>query len=124
MMRETAYAKVNLALHVRGRDPDGYHRLETIFAFAEDGDLLEVSEPRAAGAIELELGGPFGALLEGQADNLVLKAATHCARPLAQLKARAFRLDKRLPVASGIGGGSADAAAGTSAARPLVVASR
>jgi 4-diphosphocytidyl-2-C-methyl-D-erythritol kinase len=111
MMRETAYAKVNLALHVRGRDPDGYHRLETIFAFAEDGDLLEVSEPLAAGAIELELGGPFGALLEGQADNLVLKAA-HALRAAAGVTQGAqLHLNKRLPVAAGIGGGSADAAA-------------
>ena len=49
-MREIGFAKVNLALHVREREPDGYHRLETIFAFCQDGDLLGVGEPREAGA--------------------------------------------------------------------------
>ena len=51
-MRETAYAKINLALHVRAREPDGFHRIETIFAFCEDGDRLEVGEgegPRRRG---------------------------------------------------------------------------
>jgi 4-diphosphocytidyl-2-C-methyl-D-erythritol kinase len=110
-MRETAYAKVNLALHVRGREPDGYHRLETVFAFAEAGDLLEVAEPHVAGAIELEIGGPFGALLAADADNLVRKAA-HALRSACSVTSGArIRLDKRLPVAAGIGGGSADAAA-------------
>jgi len=110
-MHETAYAKVNLALHVRGREPDGYHRLETVFAFAEDGDLIEVDEPRVPGAIELELHGPFAPLLAGEPDNLVLRAA-HALRAAYGVAAGArLVLDKRLPVAAGIGGGSADAAA-------------
>jgi 4-diphosphocytidyl-2-C-methyl-D-erythritol kinase len=110
-MREIAYAKVNLALHVRARQPDGYHRLETVFAFAEDGDLLEVAEPAVPGAVELALTGPFGGLLEGQADNLVLQAA-HALRSAYGVEQGArISLDKRLPVAAGIGGGSADAAA-------------
>jgi 4-diphosphocytidyl-2-C-methyl-D-erythritol kinase len=110
-MRETAYAKVNLALHVRAREPDGYHRLETVFAFAEDGDLLEVAEPSAPGAIELELSGPFGHLLEGEADNLVIRAAAALRASYRVKQGARLGLEKRLPVAAGIGGGSADAAA-------------
>ena len=101
-MQETAYAKVNLALHVRAREPDGYHRIETLFAFCEDGDVLTAAE---ADALSLEITGPFAAALEGEADNLVLKAARALGRNVA------LTLDKRLPVAAGIGGGSADAAA-------------
>jgi 4-diphosphocytidyl-2-C-methyl-D-erythritol kinase len=110
-MRETAYAKVNLALHVRAREADGYHRLETVFAFAEDGDLLDVAEPRVTGAVELELGGPFGPLLAGEPDNLVLRAAASLQAIYGVSRGALLRLDKRLPVAAGIGGGSADAAA-------------
>jgi 4-diphosphocytidyl-2-C-methyl-D-erythritol kinase len=106
-MRETAYAKLNLALHVRGRDVDGYHRLETAFAFAEDGDILSVA---AGDGISLRVAGPFAHALEGD-DNIVL-AAAHALRDRARVAAgAALTLDKRLPVASGIGGGSADAAA-------------
>ena len=101
-MRETAYAKVNLALHVRAREPDGYHRIETIFAFCEDGDLLTARE---SDRLSLEVAGPFAADLAEEPDNLVLKAAR-------AVGARAtLALDKRLPVAAGLGGGSADAAA-------------
>jgi 4-diphosphocytidyl-2-C-methyl-D-erythritol kinase len=99
-MPETAYAKINLALHVRARETDGYHRIETLFAFCEDGDLLIAAE---ADALSLDVTGPFAAALSG--DNLVLKAA----RALGV--AAALTLDKRLPVAAGLGGGSADAAA-------------
>jgi len=106
-MHETAYAKLNLALHVRGREPDGYHRIETAFAFAEDGDGLDVAEGEG---ISLRVGGPFAGDLAG-ADNIVL-AAAHALRDRCGAAAgAALRLDKRLPVASGIGGGSADAAA-------------
>lgn len=99
-MREIAFAKLNLALHVRSREADGYHRIETIFAFCEDGDIV-AAEP--AEALTLTVTGPFAEAL-GE-DNLVLKAA-HALGVQA-----AFRLDKRLPVAAGLGGGSADAAA-------------
>ena len=102
-MRETAYAKLNLALHVRGRDANGYHRIETLFAFCEDGDVLTAAP---SNALSLRVTGPFAAALEVEADNLVLKAA----RALGG-NGLALVLDKRLPVASGIGGGSADAAA-------------
>ncbi len=107
-MREPAYAKINLALHVRGREPDGYHRIETIFAFAEDGDVLEVGESER---LELAVSGPFGQALGSGEDNLVLKAARALAQA-AGIEARArLHLHKNLPIASGIGGGSADAAA-------------
>jgi len=101
-MRETAYAKINLALHVREREADGYHRIETLFAFCEDGDVLTATE---ADALSLEVTGPFAAALQREADNLILRAA----RALGLTAA--FTLDKRLPVAAGLGGGSADAAA-------------
>lgn len=102
MIREVAYAKLNLALHVRQRLSDGYHRIETIFAFCEDGDVLTASP---ADALSLEVTGPFAEALAGEADNLALKAA----RALGVTAA--LSLDKRLPVAAGLGGGSADAAA-------------
>lgn len=107
-MEETAYAKVNLALHVRAREPDGYHRLETLFTFCEDGDRLSVGEGEALG---LSIAGPFAAALEGEGDNLVLRAAQALRQRFGIQRGAALTLDKRLPVASGIGGGSADAAA-------------
>lgn len=107
-MHETAYAKINLALHVRAREPDGYHRIETIFAFAEDGDELSVVP---ADGLSLAVTGPFGEALAGEGDNLVLRAARALAEHCGVSKGAALTLDKRLPVASGIGGGSADAAA-------------
>lgn len=103
-MHETAYAKLNLALHVRGREPDGYHRIDTLFAFAEDGDRLSVTEGEG---LSLRVTGPFAAQLGQGEDNLVLRAA----RLLGEGRGAALSLDKRLPVAAGIGGGSADAAA-------------
>lgn len=106
---ETAYAKINLALHVRRRRPDGYHDIETIFAFAEHGDHIE-AVPGEAG---LTLGGPFATALaaEDPDDNLVLRAARGLQTVIGAAPPPALRLDKRLPVAAGIGGGSADAAA-------------
>jgi len=104
---ETAYAKINLALHVRKRLPDGYHELETIFAFLDQGDLISVQPGEG---VTLEIGGPFAQGLS-KTDNLVVQAATRLAE-LSDVKHGAhLHLDKRLPVASGIGGGSADAAA-------------
>lgn len=107
-MHETAYAKINLALHVRGREPDGYHRIETVFAFCEDGDLLGVAPSRR---IELEVAGAFADALAPGGHNLVLEAAQALAKRHDVRSGAALRLDKRLPVAAGIGGGSADAAA-------------
>jgi 4-diphosphocytidyl-2-C-methyl-D-erythritol kinase len=102
-VRETAFAKINLALHVRRRREDGYHEIETIFAFAADGDELSWLPGGPPG---LTLSGPFAAGLSAGGDNLVLRAAAAIGRPDASL-----HLDKRLPIAAGIGGGSADAAA-------------
>lgn len=103
IVRETAYAKINLALHVRRRRVDGYHEIETIFAFAADGDGLALDPDGAAG---LTIEGPFGDGLSAGGDNLVLRAAAALGRGDA-----ALILDKKLPIAAGIGGGSADAAA-------------
>lgn len=105
-----APAKVNLALHVGPARPDGLHPLESLVAFADVGDLLY---GEAAGELTLSFAGPFGASLAADpAENLVLRAAKTlrdwAGRP--HLGARLL-LDKRLPLASGIGGGSADAAA-------------
>jgi 4-diphosphocytidyl-2-C-methyl-D-erythritol kinase len=105
---ETAYAKINLALHVRRRRPDGYHELETLFAFCTDGDGL-TAEP--SGTLSLAIEGPFGEGLSAGSDNLVLRAAEALRMAAGVTAGAAIRLDKRLPVASGIGGGSADAAA-------------
>ncbi len=99
---EFAPAKVNLCLHVTGQRADGYHLLDSLVAFAGIGDRLVA---RPASAASLTLAGPFGADLPGGPDNLVLRAAAGFGA------AAAFTLDKHLPPASGIGGGSADAAA-------------
>lgn len=109
-MTETAHAKINLALHVRARRDDGYHALESIFAFAEDGDELS-AEQRDDGAITLLIDGPFAAGLDAGGDNLVMRAARALDAHLGGGHGAALRLTKNLPVASGIGGGSADAAA-------------
>jgi 4-diphosphocytidyl-2-C-methyl-D-erythritol kinase len=105
---EIGYAKINLALHVRGRRADGYHDLETLFAFVDAGDGLR-AEP--ADAFSLTVIGPFADDLADEPDNLVLRAARLLAARNGIATALAFTLDKHLPVASGIGGGSADAAA-------------
>ncbi len=107
-LTDTAYAKINLALHVRKRRDDGYHELETLFAFAEAGDVLAVE---AADDFSLTITGPFSQELSAGPDNLVLKAAKALAQAAGLQTGAAFHLDKRLPIASGIGGGSADAAA-------------
>jgi len=104
---ETAYAKVNLALHVREKLPDGYHRIETIFAFCEDGDMVSAED---APTPSFEIAGEF-ALNLPESGNLVLRAADALREASGMDRAAAIRLTKRLPVASGIGGGSADAAA-------------
>jgi 4-diphosphocytidyl-2-C-methyl-D-erythritol kinase len=106
--REIAAAKLNLALHVRGKLPDGRHAIETIFAFCTDGDRLS-AEP--ADEFALSLTGPFAAELSDGDDNLVLRAARGLAEAAGVRGGAGITLDKRLPVASGIGGGSADAAA-------------
>lgn len=99
-----APAKINLTLHVTGQRDDGYHLLDSLVLFTQMGDVISVAP---AHDLSLTLDGPFGAQLSAQGDNLVLRAA----RSFATDKGAAITLTKNLPVASGIGGGSADAAA-------------
>lgn len=105
---ESAPAKINLTLRVIGRRADGYHEIESLVAFADLSDTLTL-EPAPETA--LAVAGPFAAASGNPADNLVLKAATALRERVADLKCGRFTLDKRLPVAAGVGGGSADAAA-------------
>jgi len=100
-----APAKLNLALHVVGRRDDGYHLLDSLVAFASVGDMLEM---RAAADLRLTVSGPEAAGVPTDGRNLILKAVA-AFRPEAPPVS--IRLDKRLPAAAGIGGGSADAAA-------------
>jgi 4-diphosphocytidyl-2-C-methyl-D-erythritol kinase len=102
---EAAPAKVNLALHVTGRRPDGYHLLDSLVVFAGNvADRVTVAE---ASELSLRVTGPFAASVPSDGDNLVLRAA----RAFGARRGAAITLEKNLPVASGIGGGSADAAA-------------
>ncbi len=103
-----APAKVNLTLHVLGRREDGFHELDSLVAFAGVCDGLEFTpgEPLA-----LEVAGPTAAESGPEPDNLVYRAARALQAAVPELKVGAFRLIKRLPVAAGLGGGSADAAA-------------
>ena len=103
-----APAKINLTLRVIGRRADGYHELESLVAFAAIDDTLAFT-PGAA--TTLEVTGPFAGVCGATVDNLVLKAAAALAARVPGLAGGVFRLDKRLPVAAGIGGGSSDAAA-------------
>ncbi|MBU1755442.1 MAG: 4-(cytidine 5'-diphospho)-2-C-methyl-D-erythritol kinase [Alphaproteobacteria bacterium] len=103
-MRETAYAKINLALHIRRRRDDGYHELETLFAFVDAGDVLTA---RAAEADMLEQHGEFAGELGTPFGNLVSQALG----TLPRSGGLAIQLEKNLPVAAGLGGGSADAGA-------------
>ncbi|MCL6682520.1 4-(cytidine 5'-diphospho)-2-C-methyl-D-erythritol kinase [Sphingomonas sp. SE158] len=108
MYSEPAPAKLNLALHVRGKLPDGRHRLETVFAFCTDGDLVAAEE---ADGLSLSSSGPFAPGLSTGEDNLVLRAAALLQKAAGTDQGATLSLQKNLPVASGIGGGSADAAA-------------
>jgi 4-diphosphocytidyl-2-C-methyl-D-erythritol kinase len=105
---EGAPAKINLALHVRIRRPDGYHEIETLFAFLRDGDAITVEE---ASEDNFAVTGPFAGGLVSEGNNLVLAARDVFAATFGPLPRLAITLDKHLPIASGIGGGSADAAA-------------
>ncbi|SOE17722.1 4-diphosphocytidyl-2-C-methyl-D-erythritol kinase [Hoeflea halophila] len=114
MLRIDAPAKINLALHVTGRRADGYHLIESLVVFARLGDLVSV---QAADRDSFELRGPEAAALSNEASssNLVVRARDGLREAARQsgvdLQPVKIVLDKRLPVASGIGGGSADAAA-------------
>jgi 4-diphosphocytidyl-2-C-methyl-D-erythritol kinase len=105
---EKARAKINLTLRVLGRRADGYHDLESLVAFADLADTLTL---QAGPAAALETAGPFAGPSGPTADNLVLKAVAALAQRVDGVTAGRFLLEKNLPVAAGIGGGSADAAA-------------
>src|SRR5580692_10246901 len=113
-----APAKLNLYLHVTGRRADGYHLLDSLVAFADIGDCVDAAP---ASHLSLDITGPFapGLADEAKEKNLVWRAAlalaAHCARP----PEAALTLEKNLPVASGIGGGSSDAAAALKALAAL-----
>ncbi|MBO9517313.1 MAG: 4-(cytidine 5'-diphospho)-2-C-methyl-D-erythritol kinase [Porphyrobacter sp.] len=103
-LSETAYAKINLALHVRRRREDGYHELETLFAFVDAGDRLSA---RSAPQDELRVVGEFGGQLTDPLENIAAKALS----VLPRSDGLSVLLEKNLPVAAGLGGGSADAGA-------------
>jgi 4-diphosphocytidyl-2-C-methyl-D-erythritol kinase len=109
LVRRAAPAKLNLYLHVVGRRADGYHLLDSLVAFA---DVADVVTAQPAPALSLEITGPFaGALRDDPSENLVWRAATALAERAGIAPKAALMLEKNLPVASGIGGGSSDAAA-------------
>lgn len=112
----TAPAKINLFLHVTGRRADGYHLLDSLIAFAGVGDEIHV---RSADDLHLSVSGPFARAVPGGPDNLVLRAARALAEAVGIEPRARIRLTKRLPVAAGIGGGSADAAAALKALMAL-----
>jgi 4-diphosphocytidyl-2-C-methyl-D-erythritol kinase len=103
-LTETAYAKINLALHVRRRREDGYHEIETLFAFVDDGDKL-VASPASRDVINVK--GEFAASLDDPLGNIVAKALNS----FKHVPGWSVILEKNLPVAAGLGGGSADAGA-------------
>lgn len=103
-VRVFAPAKINLTLEVGRPRADGYHPLQSAVVFAGEGDWIEAS---AADMLTLEITGPFARELQSSDDNLVLRAA----RLLDTARGAALKLEKNLPIASGIGGGSSDAAA-------------
>ncbi len=110
LLRARAPAKVNLTLHVLGRRADGFHELDSLVAFAgcaADALTLETGRALALGAV----GGPFAAAAGPDGDNLVLKAARAAQERIEGLTLGRFSLTKRIPVAAGLGGGSADAGA-------------
>jgi 4-diphosphocytidyl-2-C-methyl-D-erythritol kinase len=107
-LTETARAKVNLTLRVLARRADGYHDLDSVVAFADCADALTFTP---GGDLGLTMTGPGAAACGGAEDNLVIRAAHALAERVPGLTLGQFSLDKHLPVAAGIGGGSADAAA-------------
>lgn len=107
-VRVFAPAKINLTLKVGRPRVDGMHPLQSVVMMADVGDVIEVRE---ADALSLEIFGDFGAALDASADNLVLRAANALAAAAGETPRAAITLEKNLPIASGIGGGSSDAAA-------------
>ena len=111
-LSEPAPAKLNLALHVRRRRDDGRHDIETIFAFCTDGDWVEGESFEAATTgFSLALDGPFAGSFSADEQNMVERAWGALTSATRVKRQSHMRLVKNLPIASGIGGGSADAAA-------------
>lgn len=112
LVTERALAKINLALHIIGRKPDGYHELDSIVAFADVADILTIAP---AAKVSISISGPFAQDLPPDGENIILTAwhllAGYAQKKNTQFSPVKFHLEKNLPVASGIGGGSADAAA-------------
>jgi 4-diphosphocytidyl-2-C-methyl-D-erythritol kinase len=108
ILSERAPAKINLTLHVLGRRDDGWHELESLVVFTRGGDRLSLDP---GPELSLTVSGPTAAASGTTSDNLVCKAARHLAALVEGLALGAFHLEKQLPVAAGIGGGSSDAAA-------------
>lgn len=106
VIAELARAKINLTLKVRGRRPDGYHEIESLIVFADVSDAVRLAPGERTG---LHVSGPFAAAIAGP--NLVETALARLAEAEPRLVLGSVALEKRLPVAAGIGGGSADAAA-------------
>ena len=112
LVTERAHAKINLALHIIGRRLDGYHELDSIVAFADVADVLTIAP---AAKVSISLSGPFASDLPLGDENIILTAwhllASFAGKKNTPFSPVEFHLEKNLPVASGIGGGSADAAA-------------
>ncbi len=108
LFKEDAPAKINLSLHVAPLGRDGYHTLHSLVMFADYGDRLHFAP---AQDLRVDVEGPFGDGLDGGPDNLIVRAAQALRNACAMQKGAHITLHKALPVASGIGGGSADAAA-------------
>ena len=108
VLSDEARAKVNLTLRVNGRRADGFHDLESVVAFADCADRLTLTP---GSDLDLKMSGPLAQACGETSDNLVLKAARLLSERVPDMKVGSFSLDKVLPVAAGIGGGSADAAA-------------
>ncbi len=107
-LQENAPAKINLDLYLLGRRPDGYHELDSLIVFGPEADVLSFAP---ADDLSLEVSGPFAEKVPHGEANLVLRAARELGDWLGERRGARIRLEKRLPVAAGIGGGSADAAA-------------
>src|SRR5258708_989544 len=107
-LTDEARAKVNLTLRVNGRRGDGFHDLESVVAFCDCADRVTLTP---GPELSLTMTGPLASACGETSDNLVLKAARLLGERVAGLKIGSFSLEKILPVAAGIGGGSADAAA-------------
>jgi 4-diphosphocytidyl-2-C-methyl-D-erythritol kinase len=107
LLTAIAPAKLNLALHITGKRPDGYHTIETLVAFADQGDVLTIAP---AAEITLEVIGPFAGECGAPEENLVLRVAHELRARLGIAMGAHMVLEKHLPVGAGLGGGSSDAA--------------